>query len=79
MNNEIIELLRTVIKEELAGLKQDVAGLKQDVAEIKVEQQKMNDRLTILESRQQKIYEQTGELLEFRNEAMARFNQLATN
>ena len=74
LNNEIIELLRTVIKEELAGLKQDVAGLKQDVAEIKFEQQKMNDRLTILEARQQKIYSQTGKLLEFRNEAMARFD-----
>ena len=38
----------------------------------------MNDRLTILESRQQKIYSQTGKLLEFRNEAIARLDQLAT-
>lgn len=49
-----------------------------EIKEVKLEQQKTNERLTNIESKQNIIYEQTGKLTEYHTETMAGFKDLAT-
>lgn len=72
------EQLLKQISDELKGVKEEIAGIKTDVFEIKLEQQKTNERLTSIESKQQIIYEQTGKLTEYHSETMSHLEQLAT-
>lgn len=56
----------------------ELKSVKEEVAEVKLEQQKTNERLTNIESKQQIIYEQTGKLTEYHAETISQFEQLAT-
>lgn len=55
-------------------LEQILAELK----EIKHEQQKTNERLDSIDSKQHIIYEQTGKLSEYHTETLSRLDNLAT-
>lgn len=73
------------VKTEVASLKADVNGLKAgmnslkgEVKELKTEQEKTNDRLSSIESKQNLIYEQTGTLSDFRTETLSRLDKLVS-
>lgn len=76
MNDDLKGMLETVIKESLQPIEKELQDLKQEIADIKIEQQKTNERLTSLESKQHIIYEQTGKLMEYHTETMVRLYQL---
>jgi regulator of replication initiation timing len=63
------------VKKDISLIKETMAT-KEEVTEIKLEQQKTNERLTSIESKQQIIYEQTGKLTEYHTETMSQFEQL---
>lgn len=79
MNDDLKGMLETVIKESLQPIEKELLALKKEVTDIKVEQQKTNEHLTGLESKQHIIYEQTGKLTEYHTKTMARLYQLVTN
>ncbi len=56
----------------------EIKDVKEEVSAVKAEQQKTNERLVNIESRQQIIYEHTGKLTEYHTEKMASFEHLAT-
>lgn len=80
LKNAVADLRTDVneLKTDVTGLKTNMSRLEQEMIIIKSEQQKTSFKMEKFETRQEKIYEQTGQLLEFQSEAISRFNQLAT-
>ena len=65
-------------EEKLDLILTKLASMASDLKSVKKEQQYTNERLTLIESKQNIIYEQTGKLTEYHTETMSGFDQLAT-